>query len=165
MNPLVFVFAAMVALVLSIFRLPNDWYAWLSLWQPQWLLLLLMYWGLQVSSRLGVLWAWLGGFFVDALLAEPLGLNGAIFAAMTYVLLRFRERILMYRPIQQAMLVLVFVIARSKRRARYKSQPLLRCNWIDFEPAHGLSRYIRPCFATSSVGGIAKFTALHPARR
>ena len=101
----------MVALVLSIFRLPNDWYAWLSLWQPQWLLLLLMYWGLQVSSRLGVLWAWLGGFFVDALLAEPLGLNGAIFAAMTYVLLRFRERILMYRPVQQAMLVLVFVAA------------------------------------------------------
>ena len=73
MNPLVFAFAAMVALVLSIFRLPNDWYAWLSLWQPQWLLLLLMYWGLQVSSRLGVLWAWLGGFFVDALLAEPWG--------------------------------------------------------------------------------------------
>ena len=111
MNPLVFAFAAMVALVLSIFRLPNDWYAWLSLWQPQWLLLLLMYWGLQVSSRLGVLWAWLGGFFVDALLAEPLGLNGAIYAAMTYVLLRFRERILMYRPVQQAMLVLVFVAA------------------------------------------------------
>ena len=51
------------------------------------------------------------GLFVDALLAEPLGLNGAIFAAMTYVLLRFRERILMYRPVQQAMLVLVFVAA------------------------------------------------------
>ena len=38
-------------------------------------------------------------------------MNGAIFAAMTYVLLRFRERILMYRPVQQAMLVLVFVAA------------------------------------------------------
>ena len=112
-----FAIAAMVAAVLSIFRLPNDWYAWLSLWQPQWLLLLLMYWGLQVGTRLGVVWAWLGGFFVDALLAEPLGLNGAIFAALTYLLLRFRERILMYGLVQQAILVFVFVATAQTFRS------------------------------------------------
>ncbi|MEC8808024.1 MAG: rod shape-determining protein MreD [Pseudomonadota bacterium] len=117
MNPLMFAIAAMVAAVLSIFRLPNDWYAWLSLWQPQWLLLLLMYWGLQVGTRLGVVWAWLGGFFVDALLAEPLGLNGAIFATLTYLLLRFRERILMYGLVQQAILVFVFVATAQTFRS------------------------------------------------
>ena len=111
MNPLVFIVAALVALLLSISRLPTDWYSWLSLWQPQWLLLLLVYWGLRVGTRWGVVAAWLSGFFVDALLAEPFGLNGAIFAAATYVLLRFRERILMFGLVQQAMLVFVIVVS------------------------------------------------------
>ena len=62
-------------------------------------------------------WAWLGGFFVDALLAEPLGLNGAIFAALTYLLLRFRERILMYGLVQQAILVFVFVATAQTVRS------------------------------------------------
>ncbi|GIR63672.1 MAG: hypothetical protein CM15mP68_3380 [Pseudomonadota bacterium] len=55
--------------------------------------------------------------FVDALLAEPLGLNGAIFAALTYLLLRFRERILMYGLVQQAILVFVFVATAQTVRS------------------------------------------------
>ena len=70
-----------------------------------------------IRDSLGVVWAWLGGFFVDALLAEPLGLNGAIFAALTYLLLRFRERILMYGLVQQAILVFVFVATAQTVRS------------------------------------------------
>ena len=117
MNPLVLMLAAIVALLFSIFRLPSDWYGWLSLWQPQWLLLLIVYWGLQVGTRLSVLMAWLFGFIVDVLLGEPLGLNGAVFAAITYVLLRFRERILMYGLVQQAMLVFVIVMSAQVVRS------------------------------------------------
>tara|TARA_B100000900_G_scaffold278631_1_gene238288 strand:+ start:1509 stop:1976 length:468 start_codon:yes stop_codon:yes gene_type:complete len=101
---------AIVAAVLSVARLPSDWFAWIGLWQPQWLLLLLMYWALQVGSRLGVLWAWFAGGVVDVLLGEPLGLNGIIFAAITYLALRFRERFLMYGLIQQAIIVFVVVM-------------------------------------------------------
>ena len=129
MNPLILVGAAIVALLLSVFRLPSDWYPWLSLWQPQWLLLLVTYWGLRVGTRLGVLWAWLAGFFVDILLAEPMGLNGAIFASLTYMLLRFRERILMYGFVQQAIVVFVFVVIAQ----------VIRSFWLDFFNNQGWS--------------------------
>lgn len=110
MNPLVLMLLAFVAAVLSVARLPAGWYEWIGLWQPQWLLLVLAYWGLGVGSRLGVLWAWLAGGVVDVLLGEPLGLNGLIFATITYLLLRFRERVAMYGAIQQALMVFIVVL-------------------------------------------------------
>ena len=110
MNPLVFMFLVFAAAVLSIARLPADSYEWIGLWQPQWLLLLLTYWASRVGSRLGVLWAWFAGCIVDVLLGEPLGLNGLIFATITYLLLRFRERFAMYGAIQQVLIVFTVIM-------------------------------------------------------
>ena len=53
---------------------------------------------------------WFAGGVVDVLLGEPLGLNGIIFAGITYLALRFRERFLMYGLIQQAIIVFVVVM-------------------------------------------------------
>ena len=103
-------FLVFAAAVLSIARLPADSYEWIGLWQPQWLLLLLTYWALRVGSRLGVLWAWFAGCIVDVLLGEPLGLNGLIFATITYLLLRFRERFAMYGAIQQVLIVFIVIM-------------------------------------------------------
>lgn len=103
-------FLVFAAAVLSIARLPADSYEWIALWQPQWLLLLLTYWALRVGSRLGVLWAWFAGCIVDVLLGEPLGLNGLIFATITYLLLRFRERFAMYGAIQQVLIVYAVIM-------------------------------------------------------
>ena len=43
MNPLVLLSLGIVAATLSVARLPAAWYGWMGLWQPQWLLLFLMY--------------------------------------------------------------------------------------------------------------------------
>ena len=110
MNPLIFILLIFAASVLSIARLPANSYEWIGLWQPQWLLLVLIYWALGVGSRLGVLWAWLAGSVVDVLLGEPLGLNGLLFATITYLSLRFRERFVMYGTIQQALIVFIIVM-------------------------------------------------------
>ncbi len=103
-------FLVFAAAVLSIARLPADSYEWIALWQPQWLLLLLTYWALRVGSRLGLLWAWFAGCIVDVLLGEPLGLNGLIFATITYLLLRFRERFVMSGAIQQVLIVFTVIM-------------------------------------------------------
>ena len=110
-------FLVFVAAVLSIARLAADSYEWIGLWQPQWLLLLLTYWALRVGSRLGVLWAWFAGCIVDVLLGEPLGLNGLIFATITYLLLRFRERFAMYGAIQQVLIVFTVIMLAQLLRS------------------------------------------------
>ena len=126
---------ASVAAVLSIARLPAGWYEWISLWQPQWLLLVLIYWALGVGSRLG-LWAWFAGCIVDVLLGEPLGLNGLIFATITYLLLRFRERFAMYGAIQQ--ILIVFTVSVSAQLLRSFSLNFLAnqdWNWLPLTTA------------------------------
>ena len=95
MNPLIFILLIFAASVLSIARLPANSYEWIGLWQPQWLLLVLIYWALRVGSRLGVLWAWFAGCIVRFYWASP-GFEQSDTATITYLLLRFRERFAMY---------------------------------------------------------------------
>ena len=136
MNPLIFILLIFAASVLSIARLPANSYEWIGLWQPQWLLLLLIYWALRVGSRLGVLWAWFAGCIVDVLLGEPLGLNGLIFATITYLLLRFRERFAMYGAIQQ--ILIVFTVSVSAQLLRSFSLNFLAnqdWNWLPLTTA------------------------------
>ena len=56
-----------------------------------------------------MIWAWALGLLVDVLLADPLGLNAMILAAVTYVTWNLYERLRMYSLVQQC--VVVFALA------------------------------------------------------
>src|SRR5690606_28177855 len=60
---------------------------------------------------------WLLGALVDVLQADPLGLNGVILAAITYVGWRFYERLRMYSIVQQCGVVFVLVLGAELTRA------------------------------------------------
>ena len=100
----------LVAMVLSVGHLPGglpDWIAWL---RPEWMVLVLFFWVVEVPERIGMILAWLTGIVTDVLLGEPLGLNGLCFAAITYVGWSLYERIRMYSTPQQASLLFLLVL-------------------------------------------------------
>lgn len=100
-----------IALVLSAAHLPlamPDWLAWL---RPGWVVMVVLFWVIEVPDRFGLISAWLVGALVDVINAEPLGLNGLVLAVVTYVTWRFYERLRMYRVVQQAVVVLLLVMA------------------------------------------------------
>ena len=113
MNPTrggwVVLLSLLVAITLAIFHLPESWPAWLGVLRPNWLLLVLFFWVMEIPHRLGLFVAYLMGLVVDALLAEPLGLNGIIFAGVTFVTWSFFERLRMYSVLQQAGVVFALV--------------------------------------------------------
>ncbi len=115
MNPTrggwVILVSLLVAMVLMVVHLPESWPGWLGWIRPHWLLLVLFFWVVELPHRIGLIAIWIVGLLVDALLAHPLGLNGFVLAATTYVAWRFYERLRMYSVVQQCgvLFVLIFV--------------------------------------------------------
>ncbi len=100
----------LVAMLLQVAHLPDSWPNWLGWLRPNWILLVLFFWVMELPERIGLVMAWIVGLFVDALLAEPLGLNGVLLAGVTFVTWRFFERLRMYSVVQQCGVVFLLVL-------------------------------------------------------
>jgi len=98
-------------MLLSIVHLPEDWPRWMGWLRPNWLLLVLFFWVLEVPHRVGLVAMWCVGLFVDVLTADPIGLNGAVLATITYIGWQFFERLRMYSVVQQGLIVFVLATA------------------------------------------------------
>ncbi len=127
-----------LSLVLGVARPPSFVPEWLLFWRPQWILLALVFWVLHLGLFRGILFGalfargrsddgtlfrrgmtavWLGGFIVDGLLAEPLGLNGAIFATIAFYLMRFQDRLALQTLVQRMVMIFLMVFLAEVLRA------------------------------------------------
>ena len=100
----------MVAALFNIVHLPEQLPHWLGWLRPNWLLLVTFFWVIEAPQRMSLISIWLFGFFIDALLATPLGLNGMLLAATTYIGWRFFERLRMYSIFQQCGVVFILTL-------------------------------------------------------
>ena len=105
------------AMILAVVHLPETWPQWLGWLRPAWVAMVVFYWVMELPHRIGLIAAWLLGALVDVLQADPLGLNGVILAAITYVAWRFYERLRMYSIVQQCGVVFVLVLGAELTRA------------------------------------------------
>ncbi len=106
-----------VAMALAVVHLPETWPQWLGWLRPAWVALVVFYWVMELPHRIGLIAAWVLGGLVDVLQAEPLGLNGVILAAITYVAWRFYERLRMYTLVQQGGVAFLLVLGAEVLRA------------------------------------------------
>jgi rod shape-determining protein MreD len=105
-----------VAMLLAIVHLPESWPQWLGWLRPAWISLVVFFWVMELPHRLGLISAWMIGLVVDVLYADPLGLNGALLAAITYVAWRFYERLRMYSVFQQCGVVFLLILGSEAVR-------------------------------------------------
>ena len=101
----------LAALLLSAGRLPMHWPDWLVWLRPEWILLVVCFWTIASPRRLGLFGAWLAGLCFDAMAADPLGLNAALFAIAAYAAGQFSQRLRMYALAQQCALAFALVLA------------------------------------------------------
>ena len=100
----------LVAMVLAVVHLPEAWPQWLGWLRPAWVAMVVFFWVMELPHRLGLISAWLVGFLLDALYADPMGLNGFLLACLTYIGWRFYERLRMYSIAQQCAVVFVLIL-------------------------------------------------------
>ena len=77
---------------------------------PDWSLLVLIYWTLAIPERFGVFSAWFLGLFIDILTGRVLGMHGLTYAVVAYACLRLHKRLRQYPLLQQAFFVFLCLI-------------------------------------------------------
>lgn len=94
-----------VALLLSVIPYPY-WLAWA---RPLWVGLVLIYWVIALPHRVGIFYAWTVGLLLDGIQGGPVGQNAISLVAVSYFCLLLFQRVRLYGPVQQALLVMILL--------------------------------------------------------
>lgn len=94
-----------ISAILGIVPMP----AWLELWRPEWVALVLIYWVIALPHKVGLFTAWTVGFFIDVLEGTLLGLNALTLTLLAYVALNLYQRMRMFTPLQQSSTILMLI--------------------------------------------------------
>lgn len=107
-NPYPLIAATLVgALWLRLLALPDA----IAPFNPDWVMLVLIYWSLALPQRLGVGLAWIIGLWTDAATASLLGQHALVYAVAAFICVRFHTRLRIFPLSQQMLLVLAFLLA------------------------------------------------------
>ncbi len=95
-----------VAMILRIIPLPKE----LFLYNPDWVLLFLIYWVMAIPERVGVGYAWCVGLFCDVLTGRTLGQHPLAYTLVVYICARLYRSLRRYPMSQQAFSVLLLLL-------------------------------------------------------
>ncbi len=96
----------LLALMLEIMPLPD----WLTPFQPQWLLLTLIYWCMATPNRVGIGIGWSCGILLDILKGALLGQHAIGLTVVAYFSLKLHQRTRVLPLPQQALTVLLLLL-------------------------------------------------------
>lgn len=98
-----------VALLLTELPLP----AIIAPYQPEWLILVLIYWSMALPQRVGVGIAWITGLLLDVLRDTLLGQYALAFALTIFIVLRLYQRIRNFPIRQQVISIFVLMLIHT----------------------------------------------------
>lgn len=90
-----------IAISLKILPLSN----FLTHFNPDWVLLVLIYWMLAAPEKIGIFNAWFVGLLVDVLIGRTLGQQALIYTLTSYTCLKMYKRLRQYSIRQQSLFV------------------------------------------------------------
>lgn len=98
----IILFSIVVAMALRILPWGHDF----SLLNPDWILLVVLYWSLMLPDRFNIGAAWFVGLLTDALTGQLLGQYALSYSLIAYIAIRLHQRIRAF-PISQQILVIL----------------------------------------------------------
>ena len=125
----VIVLSFMVSFMLAIMPLPS----WATLWRPDWVALVLIYWCIAIPQRVGITTGWLVGLIRDVLNETLLGQQALSLCLIAYISVRLHRRIRLFPLWQQSIGVLVLITGDQLLRAWIRGiqgQPLVDVSFV-----------------------------------
>lgn len=95
-----------VAMVLRIIPWPDAWAAY----NPDWVLLALIYWCIALPERVGIGVAWGIGLLCDGLSGKILGQQALVYTIVAYLCLKIYQRLRLHPLTQQTLAVLGYLL-------------------------------------------------------
>ena len=102
---LIIVMSLMMAMLMNVMPLPDV----LTLFRPDWVALVLIYWVMALPNRVGVFSGWIVGLFVDVLDGTLFGINALSFAIIAYLIQMIYHRLRLFPRWKQAVNVAVVI--------------------------------------------------------
>jgi len=102
-------FSLIAALGLKILPFPFFW----AQFNPDWVLLILIYWTLVIPEKTGVFSAWMVGILVDVLTGRLLGEYALTYGIICYFCLKFHRRLRLF-PLPQQILFIFGCLLMSR---------------------------------------------------
>lgn len=101
-----FVLSITLAMALRILPLPTG----LDTINPDWVLLVLLYWVTTTPDRIGVLNAWVIGLLVDVLTGRLLGQYALAYAIVCYICIKAHTRLQNHALLQQGAIIFLLLL-------------------------------------------------------
>ncbi len=98
---ILFLLSIIIAMALRI----APWFGSFSVFTPDWILLVLIYWSQTSPHRYGVLNAWLIGLFTDVLTGKLLGQHALAYALVVYCCIRLHRQLRQFELFQQSLFI------------------------------------------------------------
>jgi rod shape-determining protein MreD len=95
----------LIAMLLRILPLPRDW----LVFNPDWILLVIIYWCLYIPDRFNIGSAWIFGLLTDVLTGQLLGQQALVYSIIAYIVVRLHQRIRLF-PLSQKTLIILFLL-------------------------------------------------------
>lgn len=92
-----FIFSFMLAII----PLP----IWATIWRPDWVEMVLIYWCLAIPQRIGIITAWSIGIIYDVLHNSLLGQHALLFSLIAYISIKLHRQIRLFPLWQQAIVI------------------------------------------------------------
>lgn len=86
------------------------WPTVITLINPDWILLTLIYWTLAVPERFGIFHAWIIGLLTDVLTGKLFGQYALIYSIISYVSLKLHKRLRQFPLLQQELFIFLFLL-------------------------------------------------------
>lgn len=77
----------------------------LALFNPDWVLLTLIYWSLALPERVGIFYACAFGLLTDVLMGQLFGQHALAYSLVVYACLKLHKRLRQYAFLQQALFI------------------------------------------------------------
>ena len=94
------------AMILRIMPLPAE----LFIYNPDWMLLFLIYWAIAIPERVGVGYAWAMGLLSDVLTGRMLGQHALAYSVVIFACVKLHNRLRAYPLFQQTISVLLLLL-------------------------------------------------------
>jgi rod shape-determining protein MreD len=91
-----------LTLIIAMLLTIAPWSDQMELFNPDWILLTLMYWSVALPERVGIFYAWTTGLFTDVLTGQLFGQHALTYSIVIYACLKLHKRLRQYPLVQQA---------------------------------------------------------------
>lgn len=105
LNNYVGFFRITLTLVLAMCLRIAPWPPEIAIFNPDWVLLVLIYWSLVIPDRVGIFHAWTFGLLTDVLTGRLLGQYALAYSLIIYICLKLHKRLRQFPFLQQALFI------------------------------------------------------------